>query len=392
MKRIFIITQFFQPEANGRASRLHGLVKFLQKYHDVTVIAPPPTWPFGSYKKADYFYKKEEIDGIKVVRLWTSQPSQEVSTFLQRLGYYMSFSFFCSLFLLTRPFSFDTVIASIPASSVLYSTLIARLFRKKIVLDIGDLEIDASVFEGKKKVKHAFLKKMARKFVKNTWQKSDIIFTNNKGIHKQLKLEVENPDKVKFLPFLVDLNKFKKLEVPKENQLVFVGILAVNIYLQGIIKAMPKVLQNFPDLKLQIYGGGEQGPKLKSLVKELKIENNCFINEPVPREQIPTILSKSLMGIVGLVDTKAMSHTTPNKTFEYLACSLPVFGYGPSKALDKILKEAKAGIHVYGNDPEKIADALIKILNDRKSLDEFSINGRKYLEKNVDYTKIAELM
>ena len=392
MKRIFIITQFFLPEANGRASRLHGLAKFLQKYHDVTVIAPPPTWPFGNYKKANYFYKKEEIDGIKVVRLWTPQPSKEVSTFFQRLGYYTVFAFVCSLFLLTRPFSFDTVIASVPATSVLYTTLVARLFRKKIILDIGDLEIDASVFEGTKKVKHAFLKKMFRKFVKNTWKKSDIIIMNNNNWRKQLQKEIENPDKVKFFPFLVDLDKFKKQDVPKENQIIFVGILALNIYLEAIIMAMPKVLEKIPNLKLQIYGGGEGGAKLKSLIKELKMENYCFINDPVPREQLPTLLSKSLMGIIALVDTKAMRYTNPNKTFEYLACSLPVFGYGPSDALDRILKEAKAGIHVKGNDPEKIADALIKILNDRKSLDEFSINGRKYLEKNVDYTKIAELM
>jgi len=392
MKRIFILTQFFLPEANGRASRIHGLAKFLQKNHDVTVIAPPPTWPFTKYKKANYFYKKEKIDGIKVVRLWTYQPSQEVSTFLQRLGYYTLFPFLCSLFLLTRAFSFDTVIASVPASSVLYTTLIARLFRKRIILDIGDLEIDVSVFEGTKKVKHSFLKKLVRKFQKNTWRKSDIIVTNNIVIREEIQKQVENTGKVKFFPFLVDLDKFKKQDVPKENQIIYIGSLSSAQFIQGIIKAMPVVLEKFPELKLQIYGGGEEGPKLKNLVKELKIENNCFINDPVPREQIPNILSKSIMGIVALVNTKSLHHATPTKTFEYLAASLPVFGYGPSDALDKILKEAKAGIHVYGNDPDNIAEGLLKILNDRKLLDEFSINGRKYLEKNVDFSKLAEMM
>jgi len=392
MKRIFILTQYFLPEANGRATRIHGLAKFLVKHHDVTVIAPPPTWPFSKYKKANYFHKKEKVEGIKVVRLWTFQPSQRVSTFFQRLGYYTFFPFICSFFLLTKAFSFDTVIISVPATSVLYTSLIARLFRKKIILDIGDLEIDASVFEGTKKVKHSFLKKIVRKFVKNTWKKSDIIVTNNIVIREEIQKQIKNPDKVKFFPFLVDLDKFKKLNVQKENQIIYVGSFSSAQFLDGIIMAMPKVLEKIPNLKLQFYGGGEESPKLEKLVKELNIENSCFFNDPVSREQIPNILSKSIMGIVSLINTKSLHHATPVKTFEYFACSLPVFAYGPSNALESILKEAKAGIHVKGNDPEKIANSLITILNDKKSLDEFSINGRKYLEKNVDYSKLAELM
>ena len=57
MKKIFIVTQHFPPEANGRSSRIFELAKFLAKFHYVTVIAPPPTFPFNKYKKADYFYK-----------------------------------------------------------------------------------------------------------------------------------------------------------------------------------------------------------------------------------------------------------------------------------------------------------------------------------------------
>ena len=392
MKRIFIITQYFLPEANGRATRIHGLAKFLEKHHDVTVISPPPTWPFAKYKKANYFYKKEKVDGIKVVRLWTFQPSQQVSTFFQRLRYYTVFPFVCSFFLLTKAFSFDTVVLSVPATSTLYTTLIARLFRKKIILDIGDLEIDVSEFKGTKKVKHAFLKKMVRKFVKNTWTKSDIIVTNNIVIREEIQKQIKNPDKVKFFPFLVDLGKFKKLNEQKENQIIYVGSFSSAQFLDGIIMAMPKVLEKIPNLKLQLYGGGEERPKLENLVMELNIEKNCFFNDPVSREQIPNILSKSLLGIVSLVNSESLHHATPTKTFEYFACSLPVFAYGPSDALERILKEAKAGIHVRGNDPEKIADALITILNDKKLLDDFSVNGRKYLEKTADYSKLAEMM
>lgn len=391
MKKIFIITQHFPPEANGRATRIFGLAKFLEKFHNVTVIAPPPTFPFKKYKQANYFYKKEEIEGIKVVRLWTLQPSREIPTFFQRFMYQIGFPLTCSFFLLTRPFSFNTIIASVPPPTVLFSLPVARLFKKKIILDIGDLEIDPSEFEGKEKIHHPHLKKFIRNFQNKYWKNSSLILTNNLVIQEEIQKKVDS-NKVEFLPFLVDLNEFQRIDVPRIEQIVYIGSFSTAQHLEAIIKAMPKVTEKFPNLKLKLYGGGEDGPKLKKLVKDLKIDNNCIIYDAIPRKEISKILSKSLMGIVALVDIESLHHATPIKTFEYLACGLPVFGYGPSDALEGILTKANAGIHVKGNDPEKIANELIKILDDKKSLEQFSLNGRKYVEKHADYSRIAEMM
>jgi len=122
----------------------------------------------------------------------------------------------------------------------------------------------------------------------------------------------------------------------------------------------------------------------------LKLEQHCTINSPVSIEKIPLLLSKSKMGIVALVMNETLSHVTPTKTFEYLSCNLPIFSYGPSTAMEKILDESQAGTFVRGNEPDKIAEKLITVLSDKSLLEKYSRNGRKYVERRTDSSNLIK--
>src|SRR3990172_7529679 len=139
MKNIFIISHYFPPESVGRASRIIEMAKYLSKNNIVTVISPPPTYPFKKFKKSNSLVKKEKLDGIDVIRIWTYQPSKDPPSFFQRAMYYFWFPIFSSMYILTNSRKFSSVIISTPPSSTLLVSLIMRLLRKKIIIDIGDL-------------------------------------------------------------------------------------------------------------------------------------------------------------------------------------------------------------------------------------------------------------
>ena len=46
MKKVLIITPNFQPESVGGASRIYEMAKELQGEYDVSIVCPPPTYPF----------------------------------------------------------------------------------------------------------------------------------------------------------------------------------------------------------------------------------------------------------------------------------------------------------------------------------------------------------
>ena len=73
---ILFLTDNFPPEANAPASRTHEHCKvWVEAGHAVTVVTCAPNFPkgevFASYRNA--WRQEEMIDGIRVVRVWSSR-------------------------------------------------------------------------------------------------------------------------------------------------------------------------------------------------------------------------------------------------------------------------------------------------------------------------------
>ena len=58
MKKAIIIAPNFLPESVGGASRIYEMAKKIQEKYNVTVVCPPPTYPFTKYKKSKHLFRK----------------------------------------------------------------------------------------------------------------------------------------------------------------------------------------------------------------------------------------------------------------------------------------------------------------------------------------------
>ena len=92
--RILFITDNFPPEVNAPATRTFEHCKeWVKKGDEVTVITCVPNFPKGKvydgYKNK--LYQTEEIEGIKVVRVWSYISPNE--GFAKRIIDFMSFAF-----------------------------------------------------------------------------------------------------------------------------------------------------------------------------------------------------------------------------------------------------------------------------------------------------------
>lgn len=389
MKNILIITQNFPPESVGRASRIFRMAKFLVKFHDVTITCPPPTFPFSKFKRQSNLLKKEKFEDLNVIRIWTFQPQKSTLTFFERARYTLIFPIFFTFFFIKNSSKFSTIIFSTPPQTILFASYIARIFRKRIVIDVGDLQFNyASISSGLVK-KNRWLGNKLNSFEINCWKKSDVIICNSLVVKDKLNA-ICTEKKIIYFPYNVDTEIFKKHNLKTLNQIVYLGSMGVKHNLESLIKALPLILKKIPDLKLQLYGGGEVEQKLKELVEKLHLQKNCIFNTPIPKEEIPLVLSKSLVGIDPIAMDDFLYYAIPTKTFEYLACGLPIFAYGRSDELDRVIKESGAGKFVRTDDPKKIAEKIIQMVNDKDALKDYSKNGIKFIEKTMNSTSLVE--
>ena len=178
MKKVLIIAPNFQPESVGGASRIYEMAKELQGEYDVSIVCPPPTYPFTKYKKSKYLFRKESLDGLTICRICTYQPSTPKPSLLGRFLYYTIFPILTNFFLFSLLRDVSFVIISTPPSSLLITSWVVRLFQKKLIVDVRDLWIDALV-SLKYLNKNNLMVKWVKGFEIGCWKKSDLILANS---------------------------------------------------------------------------------------------------------------------------------------------------------------------------------------------------------------------
>jgi glycosyltransferase involved in cell wall biosynthesis len=252
-----------------------------------------------------------------------------------------------------------------------------------MVLDVRDLWTDAAASLGYVR-NDSLMLKLTQRFEIYCWKRASLIMTNSMIIKQRIEQFVSDPNKIKYFPFNVDLETFKKRSDQKEHHVIYIGNFGAAQDLRTLIKAASILASKIPGLRVSLYGGGDFELQMRQLITELQIEGIVAIRKPVPREEIPSILSKSQIGIVCLAENDSLRYAMPTKTFEYFACGLPVVAYGPSIELRRVMKESDAGIFVENNDHSQVASAIEKILVDKKLYEHCSSNARRFVERSID--------
>ena len=90
--KVLFLSDNFPPEANAPAIRTHEhLREWVKAGHDVTVVTCAPNFPRGRVYEGyrNRIFERDELDGIKIVRVWTYIAANEGS--LKRILDYVSF-------------------------------------------------------------------------------------------------------------------------------------------------------------------------------------------------------------------------------------------------------------------------------------------------------------
>ena len=379
MKKILIISHNFLPESTGGASRVFRLAQILQKNYDVTVLCPPPTYPFTKYDNVSYLFKNELINGIKIKRIWTYQPKKINPSFLSRFFYYLFFPLLSFGFIFKTCFSDTIFLFSSPPPSTLISIPFVKLFHKKIIVDVRDLWID--VAEELDYVKNKFLIKITKKFEISSWKKADIILSNSKVILEKINLYTNQSKPVFYLPYTIDSKLFYSSSISSNNHVVYLGNMGIAQNITVFVKSIPKIISDFSNFQFHLFGGGDDEINLKKLVIDLNLTNYVFFHDPISREEISQTLAKFSIGLVPLLDNKSLIYAMPTKAFEYMACGIPIFAYGSSKELQRIIQTSQSGIFVKGNNPDLISDEFINLLKNTNNKNVFSKNGKDFIQQ-----------
>ncbi|MGK7962304.1 glycosyltransferase family 4 protein [Crocosphaera sp.] len=177
-----------------------------------------------------------------------------------------------------------------------------------------------------------------------------------------------NLNKVEIVPCIVDGEQFTPGEKPSEliekynlqgaKVLMTVARLWSGDIYKGVdvtIRALPKILQSFPNVKYVVIGRGDDRPRLEQLTKDLGISERVVFAGFVP--------SEDLVNHYRLADAYIM----PSQEgfgivyLEAMACGVPVLSGDADGSADP-LQDGQLGWRVPHRDPQAVAQGCNEIL------------------------------
>jgi glycosyltransferase involved in cell wall biosynthesis len=186
-------------------------------------------------------------------------------------------------------------------------------------------------------------------------------------------------------------NRLRKTYGIKDNEylIFFIGRLVTIKGIENLVRAMPSVLEDFPNSKLLILGVGNLEEKIRSLIDYFSIKENVILRTEFVSEQdrilhyaaSDLVVLPSLYEPFGIVCTEAMSMEKP----------VVVGARGTSGMREQIIADGdkQCGLHINPYDPNDIAWGIKQILNSKEKAIEMGFNARKRVLETFNWEVIA---
>jgi colanic acid biosynthesis glycosyl transferase WcaI len=389
---VLIVSQLYSPETGGNASRIGDMARQLKSLGiEVIILSPHPTLPFGAFPRNWKRRTDNNVDGIPVTNIWTWQPKAGDPGFASRMAYYLIFALHAAVWALVNRKKYDVILTTSPPIFVTMPGMLAKaIFRKRWIVDVRDLWIDASVSLGFIK-KGSLYEMVSRRFERLFYGKADLVtVTTLESVNRILRSYPGlSREKFALVSNGVDTDKFYRPAAEKKRQIIYSGNIGHAQDLEKVILAMRDVTKKH-DVRLLIVGDGDLKAHLVSTVRENHLEDCVVFKDLVPRDEVPELISESCIGVAPLKDIETLEYAVPTKVFEYMACGVPFVGCSRGE-IANIAQQSSGGV-IAPNDVRAIADAICGLLDNPGLEDEMGNNGRRYVKEHYDRRNIARVL
>lgn len=173
---------------------------------------------------------------------------------------------------------------------------------------------------------------------------------------------VGNTPRLDAIKILHDNPIIDKINEQKKLKLIYTGMVESHRGIDTVLKSIPYILKNGINIMFIVVGSGTYENKLKSIAKELKIEENVLFTGWMESKYIPSVIAASDISIVPHYVTEHTNTTIPNKIFDYMLQKKPVIVTN-SESLIEIIQFAQCGYSYTDKDPEELAKIICLMQN-----------------------------
>lgn len=226
-------------------------------------------------------------------------------------------------------------------------------------------------------------KRIIEKFCLKYSKFNKIVTVDKNSLPSFKKINIKN---VIYMPNGVDLEKFNKKKTNKTNKTIFlfVGRLEKQKGLIYLINAINILKVNNSNFEVHLVGTGTEEAYLKELVSKFNFKKYIkFIGKKTSQETTTYYVNSDVFILPSIWEG------FPLTLLEAWAASLPVIITNVG-GVSKICTNKKNALIIPSQSPEKIAEAMLSLIKNKKLREKLGKNGRKLVEEKYSWEKVAK--
>jgi len=239
---------------------------------------------------------------------------------------------------------------------------------------------------------------LMRKIAHYIYRAADHIVALSPGMEQGILDSGVEPEKVTMIPNASDLDLFKpgldgsasreRLGLGGRFAAVYFGAMGLANGLEYVVEA-GRILaeKKADDIVLVLHGSGGKRADLEALVRKYALKNVVFSDLVADKGEVARLVAGC---DVCLTIYRAAKEQTwsPNKMFDALAAGKPVL-INVGGWLGETIEKNECGLCLDPNRPEALADALVKLSQDRDLCRRMGRNARVLAERQFDRAVLA---
>jgi len=387
---IAIVSINYYPELTGISVYSTGMAAYLAACgHKVTAYTAFPYYPEWKKRAEDRgrCYFSEVIEGVAVQRCYVYVPQRPSA--MRRILHEFSFSASVSLRYLFGRRPSVTIIVSPPLTLGIPIALLARLKGSKSLFHVQDLQPDAAVDLGMLRIglftrALYFLERMTYAIVDrvSTISESMCRKIESKGVPRHKIVLFKNwADDDMIGPIAPSDSLREKWNLSDRFVLLYSGNMGIKQGL-GTLLDMAALLRRDPEIIVVIVGDGGEKDALVQRACEMALDNILF-KPPVPRSQLAHLLASTDISVIPQKASIGDS-VLPSKLGNLLLSRRPlIVAAAADSELASIVRAAGAGIVVPPDAPDAMADAVLRLKNDRACCEQMAARGLRFARAHL---------
>ena len=215
---------------------------------------------------------------------------------------------------------------------------------------------------------------------------SEIITTSTNSIANELKRHYLNGKKVIVTGNGVDENFYyplkKKVSSNRKN-ILFVGRIAPEKGLFDLVECARHLCNKRSDVFFNIVGKGRDLGKVQRKVRKFGLQNRFIFFGQIEKNNLVKLYQNSTIFVL-----PSYREGIPTVLLEAMSCGLPVVATDVRGNHD-LVTNGKNGILVQARNPKKLADAILKILENRKLSEKLGNAARKTIVEKYTWDNVS---